>query len=111
VLATGIPYLGHGQHATFLKELHQITQRVAGVRRFGAAALDLAWVAAGRFDGFWERDLSPWDMAAGVLLVTEAGGKVTDADGGDEILAKGSIVAGNLDLHPQLLDRLRAAAK
>src|SRR5476649_500718 len=57
VLATGIPFMGHGQHATFLKELHQISQRVAGVRRFGAAALDLAWVAAGRYAGYWERDL------------------------------------------------------
>ena len=67
VIGTGIPFLGHGQHARFLKELHQITQRVAGVRRFGAAALDLAWVAAGRLDAFWERDLSPWDVAAGLL--------------------------------------------
>ena len=111
VLATGIPFMGHGQHARFLKELHQITQRVAGVRRFGAAALDLAGVAAGRFDGYWERDLKPWDLAAGTLLVAEAGGKVTDADGGDDVLTKGSVCAGNLELHPQLLDRLRAAAK
>ena len=110
VLATGIPYLGHGQHARFLKELHQISQRVAGVRRFGAAALDLAWVAAGRMDGFWERDLSAWDLAAGVLLVTEAGGKVTTAEGGEDILAAGSVCAANLDLHPLILERLRAAA-
>ena len=109
VFATGIPFLGHGQHATFLKELHQISQRVAGVRRFGAASLDLAWVAAGRFDGYWERDLSAWDLAAGVLLVKEAGGKVTDADGGDDMLTKGSICAGNLELHPQVLSRLTAA--
>jgi myo-inositol-1(or 4)-monophosphatase len=109
VLATGIPFLGHGQHAKFLKELHQISQRVAGVRRFGAAALDLAWVAAGRLDGYWERDLNAWDLAAGVLLVTEAGGKVTDADGGDDVLTKGSVVAGNLDIHPLLLGRLTAA--
>jgi myo-inositol-1(or 4)-monophosphatase len=111
VLATGIPFMGHGQHATFLKELHQISQRVAGVRRFGAAALDLAWVAAGRYDGYWERDLHPWDLAAGVLLVTEAGGRVTTADGEDDVLAAGSICAGNLELQPQLLDRLRQAAK
>ena len=110
VLATGIPFLGHGQHARFLKELHQVSQRVAGVRRFGAAALDLAWVAAGRMDGFWERDLSPWDLAAGLLLVTEAGGKVTTAEGGDDILAAGSVCAANLDLHPLILERLRAAA-
>ena len=110
VLATGIPFLGHGQHAKFLKELHQISQRVAGVRRFGAASLDLAFVAAGRFDGFWERDLKPWDMAAGMLLVTEAGGKVTSADGDEDILEKGSILAANLDLHPAVLEKLNLAA-
>ncbi|MDP3853451.1 inositol monophosphatase family protein [Phenylobacterium sp.] len=110
VLGTGIPFLGHGQHARFLKELHQISQRVAGVRRFGAASLDLAYVAAGRLDGFWERDLKPWDMAAGMLLITEAGGKVTSADGGDDILESGGVCAANLDLHPLMMDRLKAAA-
>ena len=110
VLGTGIPWLGHGQHAKFLKELHQISQRVAGVRRFGAAALDLAYVAAGRLDGFWERDLKPWDMAAGMLLITEAGGKVTSADGGDDILEAGSICGANLDLQPLMIERLKAAA-
>jgi myo-inositol-1(or 4)-monophosphatase len=109
VFATGIPFLGHGQHARFLKELHQVSQRVAGVRRFGSAALDLAWVAAGRYDGYWERDLKPWDLAAGLLLVTEAGGKVTDADGGLDVLGTGSVCAGNLDIQPQLLERLQAA--
>jgi myo-inositol-1(or 4)-monophosphatase len=109
VFATGIPFMGHGQHGRFLKELHQISQRVSGVRRFGAAALDLAWVAAGRFDGFWERDLKPWDLAAGILLVTEAGGRVTDADGGEDPLATGSICAANSDLHGLLLERLKAA--
>ncbi len=110
VFATGIPFLGHGQHGRFLKELHQVSQRVSGVRRFGAAALDLAWVAAGRFDGFWERDLSPWDMAAGILMVTEAGGVVTDADGAADPLATGSICVGNSVLHAQLLERVKAAA-
>ena len=110
VLGTGIPFLGHGQHARFLKELHQISQRVAGVRRFGAASLDLAYVAAGRLDGFWERDLKPWDMAAGVLMITEAGGKVTNADGGDDIMGTGSICAANLELHPLLVEKLKAAA-
>ncbi|HVN00835.1 MAG TPA: inositol monophosphatase family protein [Caulobacteraceae bacterium] len=110
VLATGIPFLGHGQHGRFLKELHQLSQRVAGVRRFGAAALDLAWVAAGRFDAFWERDLSAWDVAAGLLLVTEAGGVVTDADGAEAMLTAGSICAANPALHPVMLERLKAAA-
>jgi myo-inositol-1(or 4)-monophosphatase len=109
IVATGIPFLGHGQHAKFLKELHQISQKVAGVRRFGSAALDLAWVAAGRFDAYWERDLNPWDLAAGMLLVTEAGGKVTDADGNDDVLGSGTICAGNLDIHSLLLSRLTAA--
>jgi myo-inositol-1(or 4)-monophosphatase len=109
VLATGIPFLGHGQHAKFLKELHQISQRVAGVRRFGSAALDLAWVAAGRYDGYWERDLKPWDLAAGLLLVAEAGGKVTDADGEQTMLESGSVCAANLDIHPLLIEKLRAA--
>ncbi|WP_395674448.1 inositol monophosphatase family protein, partial [Phenylobacterium sp.] len=110
VLATGIPFLGHGQHAKFLKELHQVSQRVAGVRRFGSAALDLAWVAAGRYDGYWERDLKPWDVAAGVLMITEAGGKITDADGGEAMLEAGSVCCGNLEIQPQLLAKLEAAA-
>ena len=109
VLGTGIPFLGHGQHARFLKELHQISQRVAGVRRFGAASLDLAYVAAGRLDGFWERDLKPWDIAAGLLMIQEAGGKVTDMDGGEDMLTKGSICTANLELHPLMLDKLKAA--
>jgi myo-inositol-1(or 4)-monophosphatase len=109
VLATGIPFLGHGQHARFLKELHQISQRVAGVRRFGSAALDLAFVAAGRFDGFWERDLKAWDVAGGLLLVTEAGGKISEIDGGD-VLQTGNILASNLELHPLIEARLRAVS-
>jgi len=111
IIATGIPFLGHGQHARFLKELHQVSQRVAGVRRFGSAALDLAWVAAGRFDAFWERDLAAWDMAAGVILIREAGGYVTDLDNGDAMLTKGNIVAGNETMHGQLLKLLKDAGK
>jgi myo-inositol-1(or 4)-monophosphatase len=109
VLATGIPFLGKPGHAPFLKELHQISQRVAGVRRFGAAALDMAWVAAGRFDGFWERGLQPWDLAAGMLLVSEAGGKVTNLDGEDDVLGAGTVLAANLEMHPLVLEKLKAA--
>jgi len=111
LLATGIPFAGRPGHAQFLKELHQISARVAGVRRFGSAALDLAWVAAGRYDGYWERGIKPWDIAAGLLLVTEAGGKAGRADGGEgDPLAGDTILAANLDLHPVILERLRAAA-
>ena len=109
LLATGIPFVGKPGHAAFLKELHQITQRVSGVRRYGSAALDLAWVAAGRFDGFWERNLKPWDIAAGILMVTEAGGKVSGIDPDEDILETGNILAANLELHPLILERLRAA--
>ena len=109
VLATGIPFLGKPGHGLFLKELHQISQRVSGVRRFGSAALDLAYVAAGRFDGYWERGLKNWDMAAGTLLVTEAGGKVTNADGAETALLDGTVLAANLELHPQVLSLIKAA--
>jgi myo-inositol-1(or 4)-monophosphatase len=110
VLATGIPFMGRPGHAQFLKELHQISSKVSGVRRFGSAALDLAYVAAGRYDGYWERGLGRWDMAAGILFVTEAGGVVSDADGGSDPLNAGTICVSNSDLHPQILARLKAAA-
>jgi myo-inositol-1(or 4)-monophosphatase len=107
LIGTGTPFKGRGGHDVFLKELGAVLPEVAGIRRFGSAALDLAWVAAGRYDGFWERNLSPWDMAAGMLLIREAGGYVTDIDGGDEILAKGHIAAGNESIHGQLLKLLQ----
>jgi myo-inositol-1(or 4)-monophosphatase len=109
VLATGIPFAGRPGHGQFLKDLHQISQRVAGVRRFGSAALDLAYVAAGRFDGYWERGLKPWDVAAGLLLVQEAGGRVTSLDDTETSLTTGDVVAGNLNIQPLIRDRLRAA--
>ncbi len=109
ILATGIPFVGRPGHAVFLKELHQISQRVSGVRRFGSAALDLAWVAAGRFDGFWERNLKPWDIAAGLLLVREAGGMASGIDPDEDVLETGNICAANLELHPLIVERLRAA--
>ncbi len=86
-----------------------MSQRVAGVRCFGSAALDLAYVAAGRFDGYWERNLQPWDIAAGGLLVLEAGGVVANADGGEFIPAEGSVCAANSELQPLILERLKAA--
>src|SRR5436190_6015372 len=72
VVACGLPHIGRGDLALFRREIAGVQEKVAGIRRFGAAALDLAWIAAGRFDGYWERELSPWDMAAGLLLVREA---------------------------------------
>ena len=107
VVATGMPFMGHGDSPGYLQELAKIMPAVSGVRRFGAAALDLAWVAAGRFDGFWERGLSPWDVAAGLLLIREAGGYVTDVDGGEASPESGHIVAGNEAIHRQLLTLLR----
>ena len=109
VVGCGMPHLGRPDHARFRRELEQLQGRVAGLRRFGSAALDLAWVAAGRLDGFWERDLKPWDMAAGILLVREAGGFVSDAGGGDKPLETGSIVAGGEAVHRELLGLLRNA--
>jgi myo-inositol-1(or 4)-monophosphatase len=109
LFATGIPFLGREGHQRFLAELGEVMAVSAGVRRFGAAALDLAGVAAGRFDGFWERGLSPWDVAAGILLVREAGGVVTDLDGGSKMFESGTIVCSNEPLHPQLLKLLKAA--
>jgi len=109
VLATGVPFIGKPGHGQFLKELHQVSQKVAGVRRFGAAALDLAWVAAGRFDAFWERNLKPWDVAAGVLMVQESGGKVSTIEEHGDPVEGSSILAANQDLHPLVLKALHAA--
>jgi myo-inositol-1(or 4)-monophosphatase len=109
VVACGLPHLGRGDLAQFRKEFAAIQERVAGIRRFGAAALDLAWVAAGRLDAYWERDLSAWDMAAGMVLVREAGGYVTDLDGGDAILEKRQIIAGNEFLQTTLISLLKDA--
>lgn len=100
VLATGIPFAAKPGHAQFLKELHQMSTKVSGIRRFGSAALDLAYVAAGRFDGYWERNINRWDMAAGLLMITEAGGVVSDADGGKDPMGAGSVLVANADLHP-----------
>jgi myo-inositol-1(or 4)-monophosphatase len=102
LIATGIPYFGHGNLPRFQKILEAVAPNVAGIRRYGSAALDLAWVAAGRFDGFWEEDLQYWDLAAGVLLVREAGGFVTDFRGSEAGLAKGQVLAANDQLHTKL---------
>jgi myo-inositol-1(or 4)-monophosphatase len=111
VVACGLPHYGRGDLVLGRYEIAAAQQHYAGLRRFGAATLDLAWVAAGRFDAFWERDLSPWDLAAGVLLVREAGGFVSDLDGGDAVLAKGHVAAGNETMHRELLRLIQQAGK
>ena len=111
VVACGLPHYGRGDLALARREIAAAQQHFAGLRRYGAAALDLAWIAAGRLDAYWERDLSPWDLAAGMILVREAGGFVTDLDGGDQIFAKGQIAAGNDTMHRELLRLLKEAGK
>jgi myo-inositol-1(or 4)-monophosphatase len=111
VVACGLPHYGRGDLALARREIAAAQQHFAGLRRYGAATLDLAWIAAGRLDAYWERDLSPWDLAAGILLVREAGGFASDLDGGDGILAKRQIIAGNDTMHRELLRLLQAAAK
>jgi len=101
LFSTGIPFLGRPGHAKFLKELHQVMGASSGVRRMGAASLDLVWTAAGRYDGFWERGLAPWDIAAGILICQEAGLMVESLSGGDP-LDTGDIIVCNQALMGQL---------
>lgn len=107
IFATGIPFKGARDHELFLRQLEAVMAVSAGVRRFGSAALDLAYVAAGRYDGFWETGLNPWDIAAGIVLVREAGGFVSEIDGGPNMLTSGSLLAANNELHGPLGDILR----
>lgn len=101
LFACGLPFKGRPGRAPALREVDAVLEKTAGIRRFGAAALDLAWVAAGRFDAFWERDLNSWDVAAGAVLVREAGGMVSEIEGGDQFLTAGSILAANADIYDQ----------
>lgn len=107
VIVTGIPHRGKPGHELYLSEMQSVMGVTSGIRRTGAAALDLAWVAAGRFDGYWERNLRAWDLAAGIVILREAGGYVSDVDGKDRMLDQGSIVAGNETIHRKLLKQLR----
>lgn len=106
LLATGFPFKDHTQITPYLKGFEAVVRETSGVRRAGAAALDLADVACGRFDAFWELYLAPWDMAAGALLIREAGGLITDLDGSPATVAHGAIVAGNPAMHAWLLQTL-----
>ncbi|MDP3493553.1 MAG: inositol monophosphatase family protein [Hyphomonadaceae bacterium] len=109
VVTTGIPQLGKNGGEKFIDELTRVRNEVAAVRRFGSAALDLAWVAAGRFDGFWERDLQLWDIAAGFVLMQEAGGMVTGLEKKDP--TRGSFVAANTSLAPKLIELVEGKLK
>jgi myo-inositol-1(or 4)-monophosphatase len=114
LFATGIPFAATPRKAEFAHALVRLMPQVSGIRRFGSAALDLAWTAAGRYDGYWELGLNKWDIAAGLVLLREAGGIVTAPDGGDPY-AEGHVVAGNQHLHGKLRDAvvesIAAAAK
>jgi myo-inositol-1(or 4)-monophosphatase len=103
LISTGFPFRPGDNFNNYLRMMAEVMQRTAGLRRPGAAALDLAYVAAGRLDGFWEFGLSPWDMAAGTLMITEAGGLVGDLAGEPNYLATGNLVAGNPKIFAQLL--------
>ena len=109
VVACGLPHHGRPGIARAHQETIAVQEKVAGLRRFGAAALDLAWVAAGRLDGYWERDIKPWDMAAGLIIVREAGGYASDCSGKDDMLAKGEILVGNETIHKELLGIVKGA--
>ena len=107
VFATGIPFAGHGNHEQFIRELTGVMAVSAGVRRLGAAALDLAYVAAGRYEGYWEEPINAWDMCAGIVLVREAGGYVSEIMGGHDMMRSGSVLAANDHLHLPLGKVLR----
>jgi len=111
LIATGIPFAGHGDSVEWQKIYAAFGPEVAGIRRFGAAALDLAWVAAGRYEGFWESNLKPWDTAAGCLLVREAGGFVSNYRGQSLPICDTEVLAGNDALHSRLHKLLANALK
>jgi myo-inositol-1(or 4)-monophosphatase len=108
LIATGVPHLGRGDHGAYLTVLPKVMQNVAGIRRFGAAALDLAFVAAGRYDGYFESHLHPWDMAAGLVILKEAGGFACDYQGRDNMLETGTVIAGNETVRDGLLNLIQA---
>ena len=106
VIGTGVPHLGRGHHGNYLLDLRNVMGEVSGVRSLASSTLDLAWVAAGRFDGYWENGLKLWDIGAGIVLIREAGGFITDRSGKQEGLDGTSIVAGNELIHKALMKQL-----
>ena len=111
VIACGLPHIGRGDLELSRVEMAEIQAKVAGLRRFGAASLDMAFVAAGRLDGYWERNLQPWDMAAGQIIVREAGGIVSGIAGDDDPLKTGNVICGNEFVHAELVKILKAAGE
>ena len=111
VIACGLPHLGRGDLELSRLELTAIQAQVAGLRRFGAASLDMAFVAQGRLDGYWERNLQPWDLAAGQIVVREAGGIVSGMEGDDDPLLTGNVIAGNEFVHAELVKILKPLGK
>jgi myo-inositol-1(or 4)-monophosphatase len=111
VIACGLPHMGRGDLELSRAEMTAIQSKVAGLRRFGAASLDMAFVAAGRFDGYWERNLQPWDMAAGQIIIREAGGTVSGLEGDDDPLKTGHVICGNEFIHGELMKIIRPLGK
>jgi len=109
VIACGLPHRARADHVKFRAELARFQDKVCGLRRFGAASLDLAFVAAGRYEGYWERGLSAWDMAAGVIIVREAGGVVGGLDGNDDFMSSGDILAANPAVYKEMQAELALA--
>jgi myo-inositol-1(or 4)-monophosphatase len=109
IISTSIPFKGLKNHALFLRQLEAVMANVSGVRRAGASALDLAYLAAGRYDGFWENGLYPWDIGAGTVLVREAGGYVTQIDGNADMRECTSVLAGNGPIHQRIGEVIRGA--
>jgi myo-inositol-1(or 4)-monophosphatase len=107
LIGTGFPYTKFEHMDAYIGIFKDLMQKTAGLRRPGSAALDLAWLATGRYDGFFEIGLKPWDMAAGCLLITEAGGLVSDLYGSDTFMTTGLICAGNPNIHPLLLEVMK----
>jgi myo-inositol-1(or 4)-monophosphatase len=111
VIACGLPHMGRGDLDLSRAEMTEIQAKVAGLRRFGAASLDMAFIAAGRFDGYWERNLQPWDIAAGQIIVREAGGIFSGIAGDDDPLKTGNVICGNEFIHAELVNLLKPLEK
>jgi myo-inositol-1(or 4)-monophosphatase len=108
LFATGIPFKGRNEFDPFIHQLNAVMRECSGIRRMGSAALDLAYVAAGRYEGYWETEISPWDIAAGAVLVREAGGFIGALDGGKDFLSQGNILAATPDIYDGLAKILRS---